>query len=458
MTRNAGPSAAHVLFLLDVAFLAAVCFAALRLVPALQPVGPGAALFPVADLCLLYALGLYRRDALVGFGEALGRLPVAAGAGALAAWAMTAAFPTIFGTPEAHLLFAASVPGFAAAALGARLVLHLLRRRGFFRRRLLVVGAGRRAWDLVWMLRHEARTLAFDVVFVHDPRLGEIDPRITADATSSIVPDASDLLTTTQALNPDRIVVAPDERRGLSMEGLLACKMVGFPVSEYAAFLEKEIGRIDLKRLDLSWLLYADGFIVRTTDRLLKRMLDIGVSTTLLVWIAPLVVAAAVGVKLTDRGPILYRQERVSRGGRVFRIIKFRTMRTDAERNGAVWAATDDPRITKFGLLLRRSRIDELPQLLNVLRGDMAFVGPRPERPEFVRELASRLPLYEERHLVRAGLTGWAQVNYPYGASLNDARSKLSYDLFYIKNYGVLFDLRIILQTLRVVFWPSGVR
>ncbi|TPG46441.1 TIGR03013 family PEP-CTERM/XrtA system glycosyltransferase [Roseomonas nepalensis] len=458
MKKGSGLGAAHVLFLLDVAFLAAACAAVLRLVPTLRPIGLGAVLFPIADLCLLYALGLYRREALLDVGKALGRLPIAAGAGGLGAWAATATLPTIFHTPEAHLLFAASLPSFAAAGLASRLVLHLLRRRGVFRRRLLVIGAGRRAWDLVWMLRHEARTLAFDVVFVHDLRMGEIDARIAADPASSILASASNLLATTQAMNPDQIVVAPDERRGLSIEGLLACKMAGFPVSEYAAFVEKEIGRIDLKRLDLSWLLYADGFVVRTTDRLLKRALDIGVSTILLVCLSPVLLAAALAVKLTDRGPILYRQERVSGGGQVFRIIKLRTMRTDAERNGAVWAATDDPRITRIGQFLRRTRLDELPQLFNILRGDMAFVGPRPERPEFVRELASQLPLYEERHLVRAGLTGWAQINYPYGASLNDARSKLSYDLFYVKNCGALFDIRIILQTLRVVFWPGGVR
>lgn len=456
--RGSGLTAAHVLFLLDVAFLAVACFAVAWLVLPLRPVGLAALIFPAADLCFLYALGLYRREALINVGEALGRLPVAAGAGGLVAWAVTAFLPEPFGSPDIHLVFAASLPCFAAAGLAARLVLHLLRRRGFFRRRLLVIGAGRRAWDLVWMLRHEARTLAFDVVFVHAPKMGEIDPRIIKDPASSIAPDASDLLATTKLLEPDQIVVAPDERRGLSMDGLLACKMAGFPVSEYAAFLEKEIGRIDLKRLDLSWLLYADGFVVRTTDRLMKRALDIAVSAGLLACVAPTLLAAALAVKFSDGGPILYRQDRVSRGGRIFRIIKLRTMRTDAERNGAVWAASDDPRITRIGQFLRRTRMDELPQLFNILRGDMAFVGPRPERPEFVRELASRLPLYEERHLVRAGLTGWAQVNYPYGASLNDARSKLSYDLFYVKNFGALFDLRIILQTLRVVFWPSGVR
>jgi exopolysaccharide biosynthesis polyprenyl glycosylphosphotransferase len=191
-------------------------------------------------------------------------------------------------------------------------------------------------------------------------------------------------------------------------------------------------------------------------DLALKRALDIAVSGLVLALTAPFLAMAALVVKLDDGGPVLYRQERVTRGGRVFRIMKLRTMTVNAEAAGAVWAAKQDPRITRIGRFLRRTRLDELPQLINVLRGDMSFVGPRPERPEFTAELARELPLYNERHLVRAGLTGWAQVNYPYGASLDDARSKLSYDLYYVKNFSVLFDVLIILQTLRVVLWPGG--
>jgi lipopolysaccharide/colanic/teichoic acid biosynthesis glycosyltransferase len=172
----------------------------------------------------------------------------------------------------------------------------------------------------------------------------------------------------------------------------------------------------------------------------------------------PVLLFAVLAIRWEGPGQVLYRQERVTRGGRHFRILKLRTMRVDAEASGAVWAATKDSRITRVGALLRRTRIDELPQLVNVLRGEMSFVGPRPERPVFVAELARQIPLYNERHMVKAGLTGWAQINYPYGASVYDARSKLSYDLYYVKNFSVLFDLVILLQTLRVVLWPSGVR
>jgi len=456
--KRSGLTAARFLFMLDAAFLTLACSVAVLLIGMDRPLGLAALSFPATDLLFLYALGLYRREALVETGEMLGRVPIAAGASSLVSWGAAAVLPEPFGLPDAHLVFAACVPCFAAAGLAARLTLQLLRRRGAFRRRLLVIGAGRRAWDLIWMLRREAKTLAFDVIFVHDDTMGQADPRLTKDPADQIVIGPKGLLATVRHLNPDQIVVAPDERRGLAIDSLLACKMAGYPVSEYAQFLEREIGRIDLKRLDLGWLLYSDGFVMGTMDRILKRALDLAVSVVLLLLVAPTLLVAALMVRLSDRGPVLYRQDRVSRGGRVFRILKLRTMTANAEQGGAVWAAQADPRVTRIGVLLRRTRMDELPQLFNILRGDMAFVGPRPERPEFTQKLSTQLPLYEERHLVRAGLTGWAQVNYPYGASLNDARSKLSYDLFYVKNFGILFDLRIILQTLHVVFWPSGVR
>lgn len=458
MQARSGPTAALVLFVLDAALLALATGGVVLVAGGGRAFGFSDLIFPAMSMLFLYALGLYRREALVDQGETLGRVPIAAGFGGLISWAVLAGLPARFGAPDAHLLFAASVPCFAAAGLTARLILHLLRRQGAFRRRLLVIGAGRRAWDLAWMLRHEARTLAFDLFFVHGTTMGEPDPRLGADPTARVIHGAKSLLAIVRDLKPDEIVVAPDERRGLAMDGLLACKMAGYPVSEYAQFLEREIGRIDLKRLDVSWLLYAEGFATGTPTRVVKRGMDIAVSGALLLILAPTLLVTALAVKVSDGGPVFYRQDRVTRGGRIFRILKLRTMGVDAERNGAVWAKEADPRVTPVGALLRRIRLDELPQLVNVLCGDMSLVGPRPERPEFTKRLAAKLPLYEERHLVRAGITGWAQANYPYGASLNDARSKLSYDLFYVKNTGILFDLRILLQTLRVIFWPGGAR
>ncbi|MGK7871403.1 sugar transferase [Falsiroseomonas sp. E2-1-a20] len=449
-----GPTAGLVLLLLDAAFLTLAWRVAVLLTGG-DPAGITGLLFPAAALVFLYALGLYRREALLEIRRPLGRLPVAAAYGSLTAWAALSFLPERFGSPNLHLLFAASVPCFAVAGLAARFVFFLICRQGAFRRRLLVIGAGRRAWDLIWMLRREARTLAFDVVFLHEPGMGEVDPRLAADPTIGVFPVTASILATVRGLNPDQIVVAPDERRGLTLEGLLACKMAGYPVSEYARFLEQEIGRIDLKRLDRDWLLYSDGFTMPMADRVLKRALDILVSTALLLFVAPTLLCAAMAVKLADRGPVFDRQNRVTRAGRVFGIMKLRTTMTSAEPLAADWAAVGKPRMTPVGQFLHRIRLDDVPRLVNVLKGEMSLVGPRSECPELTRDLAARLPLYGERHLVRAGLTGWAQVNYPEGASLNAARSKLSYDLFYVKNFGIGFDLLILLQTLRVVSWPD---
>jgi sugar transferase (PEP-CTERM system associated) len=356
-------------------------------------------------------------------------------------------------------LFAGAVIGFSLAAVVARLIFSALKRRGAFHRRLLVVGAGMRAWDLLCMLRNEGSRPQYRMVFVHEAAFGGVDPRLTAAAGDGIeiVQDVG-VLAAARHFQPDEIVVAPDERRGMPLDSLLTCKKEGYPVIEYLSFLEHEIRRVDIRRVDVGWLLYSNGFYFGTIDNVLKRALDVAVSLVLLVLFSPILVGAAIAIKSDDGGPVLYSQERVTRNQRHFSIFKLRTMRIDAETSGAVWAAARDPRITRVGNFLRRTRIDEMPQLINVLRGDMSLVGPRPERPGFTTRLANELPLYHERHMVKAGLTGWAQINYPYGASLDDARSKLSYDLYYVKNFSILFDMLILLQTLRVVLWPSGAR
>ncbi len=417
----------------------------------------GLLLYPAANVLALYALGLYRRDSIVQTRNSLSRLPLVVGIGVVATGAFLtfALYPLQDEARQSMTAFAC----FLLCAAMTRVVFYLLRRRGFFRRRLLVVGAGKRAWDLEWMLRHEGANLNYEIAFLHAPVLGSIDPRLADGAVGPVIEDGMDnILGTAQRLDADEIVVAPDERRGLALENLLACKIAGFPVTQYLSFVEQEIRRVDLKRMELGWLLYSEGFYFGTLDRVFKRGLDLAVSLLLLLGFAPFLLVAAVAIKLDDGGPILYRQERVTRDGRVFRINKLRTMRIDAEAQGAVWAASKDGRVTRVGALLRRTRIDEMPQLFNVLSGDMSLVGPRPERPHFVAMLAEQIPLYRERHVVKAGLTGWAQINYPYGASIDDARSKLSYDLYYVKNFSALFDLLIILQTIRVVLWPSGVR
>jgi sugar transferase (PEP-CTERM system associated) len=356
------------------------------------------------------------------------------------------------------MLYGLAVVSFTLCAFLARLVIDVLLRRHILRRRLLVVGAGQRAWDLLHMLEREGTSLHDDVTLVYDEK-EEIDPRLLTDRPERIMcPADFNIAAAARQVDADLIIVAPDERRGMNLQRLLDCKKAGFPVIQYLSFVEREIRRIDLKRMELGWLVYTDGFAFGALDRFLKRGFDLIVSSIVLLLTAPLIACGMLAIRWEGRGPVLYRQERITQDGRVFSILKLRTMRVNAEAQGAVWAAEKDKRITRVGNFLRRARIDELPQLVNILRGDMSFVGPRPERPVFVKELVEKIPLYNERHMVKAGLTGWAQINYPYGASIDDARSKLSYDLYYVKNFSILFDCVILLQTLRVVLWPSGVR
>jgi exopolysaccharide biosynthesis polyprenyl glycosylphosphotransferase len=223
--------------------------------------------------------------------------------------------------------------------------------------------------------------------------------------------------------------------------------------------MERETGRVDLDTVNPSWLIFSDGFSSgRALSSAAKRIFDVSASLLLLVLTLPLIVLFALLVKLDSKGPAFFRQTRVGLYGQAFDVIKLRSMRTDAEAGGAQFAQENDPRVTRIGRFIRKVRIDELPQTWSVLKGEMSFVGPRPERPEFVAELEEQLPYYAERHMVKPGITGWAQINYPYGASLEDSRHKLEYDLYYAKNYTPFLDLLILLQTLRVVLWHEGAR
>ncbi len=422
--------------------------------------------YPLADLLLLYAMGLYRREAFVEKRHSAVRIPMIVAMGALAGLIVCEALFSLI--PAIHegrshrddvLVAWLAFLGFTVCAFVARVGLDALLRRRLLRRQLLIVGAGTRAWDLLRMLTKEGTSLNYDIAFLHDPALGTIDPRLASDPDGRILrTERLCILDAAREVAADQIVIAPDERRGMNLEQLLACKKAGFPVVQYLSFVEHEIRRVDLKRMDLGWLVFSDGFYFGAFDRFLKRSFDLGVSLVMLILTCPLLLFGILAIRLDGPGPVFYRQDRVTIDGKVFQILKLRTMQVDAEASGAVWAAQKDNRITRAGAILRRLRIDELPQLVNILRGEMSFVGPRPERPMFVDELAEQIPLYRERHMVKAGLTGWAQVNYPYGASVEDARSKLSYDLYYVKNFSILFDFAILLQTLRVVLWPSGVR
>ncbi|MCB2046466.1 MAG: TIGR03013 family PEP-CTERM/XrtA system glycosyltransferase, partial [Novosphingobium sp.] len=261
-------------------------------------------------------------------------------------------------------------------------------------------------------------------------------------------------------LGASEVVLALEERRNaLPLKDLLRIKTAGVHVNDFSSFMERETGRVDLDTLNPSWLIFSDGFSSgRMVSSFAKRLFDIAASSLLLLLTFPLILFFAVLVKIDSRGPAFFRQERVGLYGQPFDLVKLRSMCNDAEKDGAKWAQTNDPRVTRVGRFIRKVRIDELPQAWSVLKGQMSFVGPRPERPQFVTDLEDQLPYYAERHMVKPGITGWAQINYPYGASIADARHKLEYDLYYAKNYTPFLDLLILLQTLRVVLWPEGAR
>jgi sugar transferase (PEP-CTERM system associated) len=255
------------------------------------------------------------------------------------------------------------------------------------------------------------------------------------------------------------IVIAEDETAPHTRAALLDNKLRGVPVFSDLSFQEHHLGRIELDAVDADWLLFADGFQNGIMSRAFKRVFDIAIGLLLTILTLPLMLVTAVAIKLDSDGAILYRQERTGLHGETFTLFKFRSMASDAEvAGGARWAQKRDPRVTRVGAFIRASRIDELPQLLNVLRGEMSMIGPRPERPVFVNELAKVIPLYNHRGYVKPGLTGWAQVNYPYGASVEDAREKLAYDLYYVKNRGILLDMVILLSTVRVILFREGAR
>jgi sugar transferase (PEP-CTERM system associated) len=237
------------------------------------------------------------------------------------------------------------------------------------------------------------------------------------------------------------------------------CRLTGTPVITYQAFFERETGRIELDALKPEWFVFSSGFPGGDLQHVVKRGFDIAMSAVMLFLLFPLMAVAALAIRLEGKGPILFRQERIGFRGQPFVLLKFRSMRVDAERDGIPqWARKKDPRVTAVGSVLRATRIDELPQLLNILKGEMSVVGPRPERPYFVEQLTQIIPFYSERHRVKPGLTGWAQLCYPYGLSEQDAKHKLQYDLYYIKYFSIMRDLVIIIQTIRVVFWPNKLR
>lgn len=426
----------------------------------------------IATICLsagmmafAYAAGCYRYDALVSFSVAITRLVVGLGVSAVFLVALihfgfgwvfpSSAFASLSRSATVVLL---AVGAGLSGGVVSRVLFLAMARRHWFRRSILVIGTGVRARYLRDLFEHSHRHHSAQLHFVTEEYLGGWPPTNVQGKPVQAMAGVPTVEELERQLHIDQVVIAVDERRRLKFDHLLPWKTNGIPVFDFNSFVEQETGRVDLKWAETDWLLYSDGFRYGTLERLLKRLLDIAASASLLTVSIPSLVVVALAILLEDFGPVFYRQERVSEGGRVFRILKFRTMRVDAEKFGAQWATEDDPRITKVGKILRRTRLDEIPQLFNVLMGDMSMVGPRPERPVFVQELSQKIRLYHLRHSMKAGVTGWAQINYPYGASVEDAERKLEFDLFYLKHFSVLRDLSIMLQTFRVLVFAQGGR
>ncbi len=326
-----------------------------------------------------------------------------------------------------------------ACVLLTRWALGLLRPRALQARRVLVVGSDASASRLIGALRSR-RGAMFEFA-------GSLNPNTDLPSVAN--------------LRFERIwaLLVSEGTAAAPAPWLLDYKMRGIAIYDEPGFAERCLGRISLERIDEAWLLGADGFRAGRATAAAKRVIDITVSLGMLVLTLPLMIATAFAVRFDSAGPILYSQERVGLGGKPFTVLKFRSMRQDAEKAGAPqWAAQRDIRVTRVGAFIRSTRIDELPQLLNVLRGDMSLVGPRPERPHFVAQLAEIIPFYRQRSYVKPGITGWAQVNYPYGASVDDAREKLAYDLYYVKNRSLFLDILVLLATVRVILFREGAR
>jgi len=322
--------------------------------------------------------------------------------------------------------------------------------------RLLLVGTNEAAIRLAGELHERQTELGVVIVGFVDPDPARVGQNLVNPGIIGTVDDIPSLVRT---LAVDRVVVSLTDARGkLPMDKLLGMRMAGVSFAHLPTLYEEYTGKIAIDNLRPSWLIFSDGFAKVTAFGGVTRLVDLAGAGLLLVLALPIMALSALAIKLTSPGPVLYQQQRVGMSGRVFTIYKFRSMRVDAEaETGAVWATPGrDPRVTLVGGLIRRSRADELPQLWNVIRGDMSLVGPRPERPEFVKGLTEQIPFYGQRHVVRPGLTGWAQVRYAYGASVEDAMEKLQYDLFYIKNRSLALNLYIIFETLKTVVTRGG--
>jgi len=422
-----------------------------------------AALMTLMATAGMTSVGLYNRENFVHMHQVVPRamvvLPLVL---TLVVMALGCADLVAPGTalPGSYVLGAAGLTAFFPVLIGIReLFIRGVDRCDWFKRRVVVVGRGHHSVHIERLSRQMAER-AFTVVgIVH---LATPPPPSAASGTACerhehwVGPDQLSAFCHDNRV--DEVVIAPTELTALPVHHLLGCKLSGIAVTEYASFWERESGQVELEAITPGWLVFSDGFRGGRLRRAIKRGFDLLFSALLLLATLPLTVVTALLIRLESPGPVFYRQQRVGLDGKVFNVLKFRSMRADAEKDGPRWAAKNDSRVTRVGAVIRLVRIDEIPQVFNVLAGDMSFVGPRPERPVFVEALAGAIPYYVDRHTVKPGITGWAQINYPYGATEEDARNKLAYDLYYVKNRSLFLDLIIMLQTVKVLLWNEGAR
>jgi sugar transferase (PEP-CTERM system associated) len=435
-----------------IAVLLALRFRGYLTFPAMTILAPACA-FAVMTVCLNGAFGLYRRDRKMAFREQFGRIFFAAAISAPPAYLIADLMP---GSDGVWDTLGVAIPITFIGLLFVRQVVVPPLAKTFLPHRVLVLGTGA-----------DARVVEASLVSMDSPGVTVVGfymlekaPEIAVSG-HRILAKGKSLEEMVARLGIREIIVAVRQQRGgvLPLRSLLECRLNGVQVTDLARFFERIHKRVPVESLKPSWLIYGNGFRQGWGRTSVKRAFDIVTATALLVLMLPLMIIVALLIALEGGGPVLYRQERIGHRGKRFTMLKFRSMTTAAERDGkAEWAVVNDARVTRVGRFLRRGRLDELPQLINVLKGEMSLVGPRPERPVFVSMLTEQIPFYAVRHSVKPGITGWAQVRYCYGATIEQSVKKLEYDLYYVKNHTVFLDLLILLETVRVVLLGEGAR
>jgi len=407
-------------------------------------------IYTIVALLSGYFCELYTLDRYVAVSELAARIAVSI---MVAFLALSACY---FAVPEMALgrgVLALSLLIFGVIQYFNHRICQYLRNVPYFAQKIMILGAG----PLAQVIQRTIPLSPYNYVFAGFLNPGAGLPTVPADHIVGEIDQMEEILTREKI---DTLIISLTEKRGaLPVKNLLNCKLQGIEILDSPSFYEKLTGKLLVEDIQPSWFIYSTGFRITTFSRAWKRAMDILCSSIGILLVLPVLPLIALLIKLSSPGPVLFRQERVGEGEKEFTLIKFRTMCNNAEKEtGPVWASQDDPRITRLGALLRKTRIDEIPQLFNVLKGDMSFIGPRPERREFVERLAEQIPYYGKRHFIKPGVTGWAQVKYPYGATDEDALEKLRYDLYYIKNFSITLDLMIILETVKVVLFGRGGR